>query len=107
MHQPDSHASNLDQVRLAHTLVGLEAITMPVKAFIAVTERRDHRRNRRQLVEHPVHVNVARMHDEIDPREHIEDSLRQMLAGLGYMSVRDQADSHYDLRRARFPAERD
>jgi hypothetical protein len=47
------------------------------------------------------------MHHEVDPREHFEDSLRQMLAGLGDMSVRDQADSHYDLRRARFPAERE
>src|ERR1700733_10421678 len=107
MHQPDSHTRNLDQVRLAHALIGLEAMTMPVEAFIAVAERRDHRRNRRQLVEHPVHVNVARMHDEIDPREHIEDSLRQMLAGLGYMSVRDQADSHYDSYPARFPAKRE
>ncbi len=48
---------------------------MPVEAFIAVSERRDHRRDCRQFVEHAVHVHVARMHHEIDPREHLEDPL--------------------------------
>ena len=80
---------------------------MPVEAFVAVAERGDHRRDRRQLVEHAVHVNVARVHHEIDPREDLEHLLGQMLAGFGNMSVRDEADSHYDLRRARIAAERE
>jgi len=45
------------------------------------------------------------MHHEVDPREDLEDSLREMFAGFRYMSVRDQADSHYALLRARMPAE--
>ena len=105
MHEADSHACYLDQVRLAHAIVGLEAIAVPIEAFVAVAERRDHRRNRRQLVEHAVHVHIARVHHEIHPGEHLEDPVGKVLAGFGYMSVRDQADSHYDWLRARSPAE--
>ena len=108
MHQPDSHARYLDQMRLAHPLIILiEPMPMPIEALVAIAERRDHRRDRRQLVEHAIHVNVARMHHEIDPREHLEHLRGKMLAGFGNMSVRDQADSHHDLHWARMPAERE
>ena len=78
---------------------------MPIESFVAIAERRDHRCDRRQFVEHAVHVHVARVHHEIDPREHLEHLFRQMLAGFGDMSVRDQADTHYDCSgRARPPS---
>ena len=95
MRQPDPHALNFEQMRLAHALVGLEAIAMAVEAFVAIAERRDHRRDRRQFVEHAVDVNVARMHHQIDPGEDLEHPWWQMLAGFGDMSVGDQPDSHY------------
>src|SRR5882672_1555754 len=75
---------------------------MAVETFVAIAERRNHRRDSRQLVEHAIHVNVARVHHEIDSGEDLEDPFREMLAGFGNMSVRNEADSHYALLRARY-----
>jgi hypothetical protein len=62
--------------------------------------------NRSGRAEHAVYEHVARMHHEADSREDLENPLWEMLAGFRDMSVRDQADSHYALLRARLPAER-
>ena len=72
MNQPDSHARDLDQMRLAHALIGIEAVAMPIQTFVAIAERRDYRRDWRQLVEHAIHIDIARVHHEIDPGEHLE-----------------------------------
>ncbi len=40
---------------------------MSVETLVAIAERGDHWRDLRQLVEHPIDVNVTRVHDEIDP----------------------------------------
>ncbi len=95
MHEPDSHALEFDEMRLAHALVGIEPEAMAVKAFVAVADRGDNRRDYRQLVEHAVHVDVARVHHEIDAAKYLEDLGGQMLAGFGDMSVGNQADSHH------------
>src|SRR6266478_10255754 len=84
-------------MRLARALVWVEAKAMPVETFVAIAERRNHRRDCGQLVEHAIHVNVARVHHEIDSGEDLENPFREMLAGFGNMSVRDKADSHYAL----------
>jgi hypothetical protein len=84
-------------MRLAHALVRVEAEAMAVEALIAIAERRDHRRDSRQLVEHAIHVHVARMHHEVDSGKDLENPFRQTLAGFGNMSVRDKPNSHYDL----------
>jgi hypothetical protein len=105
MHEADPHAANLDQMRLAHALVRVEAVAMPVETFIAIAERRDNGCDAGQFVEHAIHVDVAGVHHEVDPRKHLENPCGEMLAGFGYMRVRDQTDSHGDLLRATAPAE--
>src|SRR5260370_34285168 len=84
-------------MRLAHPLIRLEAKTMPIQSLVAIAQRRDHRRDSRQLIEHAIHIDVARMHHEIDSREDLENPFREMLAGFGNMSVRDKTDSHHDM----------
>ncbi len=94
MHQPNPHTRNFNQVRLAHPLVSLKPIAMPIQPLISIPQRRDHRRNRRQLIQHAIHVNIPRMHHKIDPGKNLENPRRQMLARLRNMSVRDKPDSH-------------
>jgi len=58
-------------------------VVTPVESFIAIAERRDHRCDGGQLVEHPVHVYVARMHYEADPREDLETLCRRCSQASG------------------------
>src|SRR6266851_8408373 len=101
VNQSDSHALDSHQMRLADALVRIEAEAMPVESLVAIAERCDHRRDCGQLVKHAIQVDVARLHHEIDSGEDLENPFREMLAGFGNMSVRDEADSHYALLRRR------
>ena len=60
---------------------------MAVEAFVAVAQRRDDGCYLSQLVEHPIDVDIARVHHQVDALEDLENRRREMLARFRYMSI--------------------
>src|ERR1700693_3066875 len=94
MHEPDTHALDLELMRLAHALIDVELVLVAVEALVSITERGDNRRDHRELIEHAGHVNIAGMHHEIDAAKNLEHRGRKMLAGFGDVGVGNDPDSH-------------
>src|SRR5262249_54288782 len=107
VHQPDAHAFQLEQVRLAYAVIRVKPVLMAIEAFVAVAKRGDYRRYLGQFVEDPVHVHIAGMHHEIDATKYLEDAGGKMLARFGNVSIRNQTDAHCDTLRSRTAPERE
>jgi hypothetical protein len=70
-------------------IIGVELEAMAIETFVAVADRGDYWSDRGELVENLIHVNIARMHHQINPAQSVEDRCGQVLAGFRDVGIRD------------------